>query len=222
MVEVLVKYFGKNLDVNTVSGVEIQGGRRVIYKIKGDNILKGTSGEAERWLCISDSKDGSGALSYGVYTKVLVCSNGMVRWSKAHGIKIMHSQKMEEKLKNFDKLYASSLGFNEKLSRKYELMMERRLTRKRMEELLFNIEGAKRMNQEDFVKEYSTRKWNKVQSLIECLDIEEKLQGRNVWGVLNAVTRYTNHVWKTDSNIFDSGKEWMVERTMRVLDKEMA
>jgi hypothetical protein len=53
---------------------------------------------------------------------------------------------------------------------------------------VFNVSGEQKQD------EISTRKKNMVQSFADALDTEIQLEGSTVWGLFNAVTRYTNHI----------------------------
>jgi hypothetical protein len=53
---------------------------------------------------------------------------------------------------------------------------------------IFNVNGNTKQDQ------ISTRKTNIISSFADALDTEIKLEGKTVWGLFNAVTRYTNHI----------------------------
>ena len=54
---------------------------------------------------------------------------------------------------------------------------------------MFNVD-VKNMSRDDV----STRKVNQMQDFARAYDIERQLEGDTLWGLFNAVTRYTNHM----------------------------
>ena len=57
---------------------------------------------------------------------------------------------------------------------------------------------ADKINEDLTSDDYSTRKVNIVDSMLQSMEEEMSYKGVNVWGMLNGVTHYTTHKGGTD------------------------
>lgn len=201
VLEILYKYFGDTLDLSKIEGGELKGGRRIYYTIKQDDLFTGTSAHLEQRFIIKDSHDGSSPIVLGFQDKVLLCENGLTRWlDRKDGkiVRIMHTASMSTKLKQFEELYSRYLTFNEDKKIKYENWMNSKITMDLAKTLLERLNNCDlSLSKNDFIKDFSTRKFNIIQSQLECIELEVNRQGMNKFGLINGITNYTTHVLGT-------------------------
>jgi hypothetical protein len=95
---------------------------------------------------------------------------------------------------------------------------------------MFSIDPSKQQT------EVSSRKFNQVNEFAGALKTEIELEGKTIWGLFNAVTRYTNHIAapseaekkmdylmngagaKTSNTIFDDLVKYVDEHTQRYVN----
>lgn len=201
LADVMVNYFGSELNIDNISGGCLQGGRRIYFTLKGDNLFKGTTAELEQRLIIRNSHDGSIKLTFGFQDLVLVCTNGMTQWlerSKGERVAIMHTSSMKQKLNQFDQLYANYLNFSEKKHDMYKQWMSTPISKDLAYKGIATLNGVKEehasiVDVDEFKEHYSTRKFNIIEAQRESMDIELARQGYNKWGMFNGFTNFTTH-----------------------------
>lgn len=216
IIQLLENYFGSNLIADNVSGFPLKGGKRVHLKIKDRNLFEGTDAALSRHLLIKDSHDGSCPIILGTYDEVLVCSNGLTTMHKVNELRITHTKSMAAKLKSFDTAYSKLLGLNEKLKQQYETFMSTKVSMDlaiTMLEQLNNCDLS--MSEDEFKSMFSTRKWNIVQTQLECIELEFNRQGKTKWGLLNGITQYTTHRFGDKST--EELKESVIDGTAKII-----
>lgn len=140
------------------------------------------------WLFIKTGFGGVSCSEVGIYTKRLVCTNGM---EIRHGLsyfKCKHTERMNEKIKTFlgkvlPKFTTAVYDFTQ---------MAKKLDSKDITK--DDIEAFKR----DFFsikkgEEISTKKANMMKAFNEGMEIEMGRVGQTAWGLLQSATHYTNH-----------------------------
>lgn len=193
IVDLLVNYFGSNLKIENVEGNSIQSGRKIYVTLKQDNLFSRTTAELEQKLIIKNSHDGSSPLTFGFMDKVLICSNGMVRWVESkQKVRISHTSSLRTKLDNFEVLYSEFLQFNELKKNQYEQFMSTPVTMSLAMDMLDYINKCD-TSVDNFQEVYSARKLNILEKQLESIELEISRQGLNKFGLLQGITNFTTH-----------------------------
>ena len=198
LAELIVKFFGSKLKISKVDGGELQGGKRVYLTVEGDDLFKGTSAHMKQRMIISDSHDGKASLKIGFQDLVLVCTNGMTRWMARKDIKskasIRHTASIDHKLSNFEEIYADFMDWNIKKKDMFEAWMSTKVSMDLAKKFIGQLNNVDmKLSQEDFIEQYSPRKWRAVEAQMQAMEVEFARQGASKWGLLNGITNYTTH-----------------------------
>lgn len=175
-----------NLDVT--NGGTLKNGARVFYQIALPELYIGKS-SIKRNISAINSHDGSTAISFGSTNVVVVCQN---TFFKAHREmeKVKHTEsahgRVEAMAKNLSETIKSDLLLMENFSRMADIELKDEMV-ERLVSKLFKVDMSKAE------KDASTRTKNNILTFADNLNTEIKLEGKTLWGLFNAVTRYTNH-----------------------------
>lgn len=178
-----------SINVDYTDGGEMKGGRRVFLQASLPDEFIGKS-NVKRNLTALNSHDGSTSIAFGSSNTVVVCENTFFR-AYRDLTKFRHSISAPEKVKSLAMDMNAAILADEQLMNNFKRMAEVPLRDEMIEKVIrriFNVSGTTK--QEDI----STRKTNIIQSFADALDTEIKLEGATIWGLFNAVTRYTNHI----------------------------
>jgi len=79
-----------------------------------------------------------------------------------------------------------------------------------LKKMIFSIDTS------DEELDLSTRKSNMLAKFDKCISIEYSEQGDNLWGLFNAVTRYTNHEMKANHRNNDKLENVMIGQGAKI------
>jgi hypothetical protein len=214
-----------SLNIDTNRGGELQGGRKVFLQAQLPDEYVGKSG-VKRWVTVLNSHDGSSSISFGSTNTVVVCEN---TFHAAHkeGSKFRHTASSKERIDQAILDFRQTIQADEKLFKTFHIMAEKKPNEhvvKMVIDAMFGKDITKSTAQE-----ISTRRKNQIKQFADAYDIERQLEGDTVWGLFNAVTRYTNHMASTtdrdqflmtgtgaqiNNNSYSAIMAWLEENTM--------
>jgi phage/plasmid-like protein (TIGR03299 family) len=192
MVEMLVDATDQ-LGLNIVNGGDLRGGKNVFYQIELESRFIGQS-DVKRYITSLNSHDGSCSIGLGSSNMVVACSNTFTRTMRDLE-RVRHTssakERIEELVKSLRKAIIGDEIMMEGMSKMADILLKDEIV-ERLVKKMFSISMDTSLSTlKDLEKE-------KIVSFSECLDKEIKLEGATVWGLFNAVTRYTNHVLAPD------------------------
>lgn len=177
------------LNLEIKKGGILGNGSKVFYQMELPDEYIGNSG-VKRYITANNSHDGTHSIGFGTTNTVIVCSNTFHRSYKDLA-RVKHTTNSLMKVKELADNLRLTLSFEQKTMEDF----------KRMSDLSINDELVERVikklfpptNETEKLDDLSTKTKNKLVLFADNLKTEMNLQGGTVWGLFNAVTRYTNH-----------------------------
>lgn len=144
----------------------------------------------KRWITATNSHDGSSSIGFGSSNTVVVCQN---TFHKAHKElnKFRHTINASERIKLAITELKNSILLDERLMLNFKRMADLPMQDEivaRVLKTMFKVDAV------DKLEDVSSRKINQMQEFNKSLNTSITEQGKTVWALFNAVTRYTNHV----------------------------
>lgn len=137
---------------------------------------------------VSTSYDGSRPLTIGLFTHRLVCENGMIAKGTEKKVSYKNTKNNVGKFimlaKDLEKTAANIEGMSQ-LFEAYDKKAIKAADVKKFLNKLYSIKAG---------EEPSTRLSNVLDRINESIAIETQRSGGTLWGLLNGVTHYTNHI----------------------------
>jgi phage/plasmid-like protein (TIGR03299 family) len=175
--------------VNFDRGGQLKNGRRVFLQAQLPNQYIGRS-DVRRYITALNSHDGSSSIAFGSTNVVVVCENTFHKAYRELN-KFRHTSSAPERISKMAQDLNSVILQDEIMMNNFKAMAETNLREELIEKVIkkiFTVEAN------TLQKEISANKKNKIESFADALNTEIGLEGPNVWGLFNAVTRYTNHI----------------------------
>jgi phage/plasmid-like protein (TIGR03299 family) len=178
----------ESLNLDVTNGGSFKNGARVYYQIQLPDEYIGKS-SVKRSITAINSHDGSTAIALGSTNVVVVCNN---TFFKAHKEleKVKHTNSAKDRVNvmamNLKQTIEKDILMMDNFKRMADIEMKDEMV-ERLIKKLFKADLNK--NQEDV----STRTKNNIATFADNLNTEIQLEGKTLWGLFNAVTRYTNH-----------------------------
>lgn len=174
------------IGLNVSNGGELRGGKHVFIQLELPEEYIGKS-NVKRYVTALNSHNGLGSVAFGSTNTVVVCQNSFYKAYK-------EIQKFRHHSSAYDKIKLAILELKNTVKEDLRLME----TFKCMASLNVKDELIHKVVSECFAIDLDStldkgRSVKKKDSIIEALDIEQKLEGNTMWGLFNGVTRYTNH-----------------------------
>lgn len=176
-----------NLDVT--NGGVLNAGKKIYYQIELPEEYIGKS-NVRRQITGLNSHDGTRSIAFGSSNTVVVCQNTFHR-----------AYRELNKVRHFINAYSTvkelALNLRERIDADNQLMT----TFKRMADIPMRDEMVERIITKLFknvdadsnVDKLHSKVKNNIMTFADNLNTEIVLEGKTVWGLFNAVTRYTNH-----------------------------
>ena len=186
-------------------------GERVWILVKFNGQEEISAGDAiDSYLLLSNSHDGGSFLDIRLTTVRVVCANtlGMALSNKEKGLfyKFKHTTNIKNKAIDAQ---AGLTAVSEKFKKFVEagrLLRAEEITRKELDDFLISLEIARANDREavPVVKQQEFKRTEKYRQLVRAFETSpgSKMAGHSLWGAVNAVTYYYDHV----SNPRDTGK----------------
>lgn len=191
------------LDLATLQYQELKGGRKVRFSIdlaetKFKNSAKVGDVLAKK-LVLQTGFDGFTATSFMIETEVLKCTNGMTGLGTEASVKFKNTKHNVGKIAiacdDIAQMIQKAEDFGE-LMKQYD---KTAITSKDVDEFLKATIGYSRKERDELGK-VKTERLDQIQ---EALEIELGRNGKTAWGLLNAMTYATNHIWTTEEAQLD-------------------
>jgi phage/plasmid-like protein (TIGR03299 family) len=188
MAEALV-LASEEVGVTFDGGGMLNGGKKVFLQASLPEAYVGRSG-VKRNITALNSHDGSSSIGFGSTNTVIVCQNSFYR---AYGelTKFRHTSSSAERVKLLAKDLNLVIKEDEKMILNFEKMAAMPLQDSMVEGVIRKIFAVEPTM---LSKDIATSKRKRIELFANSLETEVKLEGGTVWGLFNAVTRYTNHV----------------------------
>jgi phage/plasmid-like protein (TIGR03299 family) len=177
------------LDLSVTNGGMLKGGRKVYYQIELPEQYIGKS-NVKRQITALNSHDGSTCIGFGSSSTVVVCQNTFHKSMKEID-KVLHTGNSLERIKALAKRLKEAIIGDNKLM---EVMQQMSSVPLRDEMIERTIRKLFLVDTSEKLEKVPTRTKNNIEAFADSLNTEIQLEGSTVWGLFNAVTRYTNHV----------------------------
>lgn len=187
LVELLVDATSE-LDLQVTNGGTMKQGARVFYQMQLPDEYVGKS-SIQRHITALNSHDGGMSIGFGSSNTVVVCQNTFYRAYKDLS-KVKHTEssdiRVQDIVADIKRTIKKDILLIEDFKRMADLEMQDEVV-ERVIRKMFGIDPSKQQS------EVSSRKFNQVQTFAGNIKTEIELEGKTVWALFNAVTRYTNH-----------------------------
>lgn len=181
--------------VEFTKGGELYGGRKVYLQAELPSEYIGRS-SVKRYITALNSHDGSCSIGFGSSNTVVVCNN---TFHKAHKDtnKFRHTSSSAERIKALASDINGIILQDVMMMNNFKQMADMPLRDEMIERVIrkmFDVEANTP------TKQISDQKKARIESFAGALETEIGLEGSNVWGLFNAVTRFTNHIAMPQKN----------------------
>lgn len=179
----------KAIGLNITNGGFLNKGSKIYYQMELPSTFIGRS-NVLRNLTALNSHDATMSIAFGSTSTVVVCQNTFHR--AYQGLeKVKHTKNAKEKLDIMVENMNAAISYDNDLMDKFKIMCEHELNDEminRISKTIFKVDLDSKL-----INSISTRKRNEMQKFANNLATEIQLEGKTLWGLFNAVTRYTNH-----------------------------
>lgn len=214
-VPMLVKDFEESTKrLSDISGYPIVGyeefneGRVILSFLKNTNKTEAVGIPIEDYIVIGSSADGTRPFFVGTSTILIRCTNA---FSKINQIdRIRHTKSAPIRMEEMYNYFEKYLEEKNTLYHTFEDMISVKVNDSERDEFAKFILSIP--NDESEIK---TRRLNRLGELIDCIRVETNDVGKNVFGLLQGVTKFTTHNMETKKDTFGSvfgKKAWYNEK----------
>lgn len=183
-----------NLDLSKLEYRELKDGKVIEFRlpcgIVGFNNAKGQADETELFLNFWTGFGGTSRTEIGLYSKRLICSNGMRIIQSETELNVKHTVNMNAKVLLYCEQLMKTIAKVQETSKIWQQMDSQQVDSETVKKFAEKIAGVKKDEQID---KLSTRKANILNQVNEAIAQEFTRTGATVWGLLNGATNYTNH-----------------------------
>jgi phage/plasmid-like protein (TIGR03299 family) len=192
----------------------IDNGRRIFLLAKLPTYIKVTRDDVvEKYLLLSNTHDGSGAIRM-FYTPIrVVCMNtlnvALRGFSAKDGVSIRHTKNVQTKIEEAKQVLGLANKYYEKLGEAFQALVKVKYTVKQMKDLVLHLLPA------DAEGDVSTRTKNMRESIANLFDhgkgqTNSAVRG-TAWAAYNAVTEFADHYRATRVSEGGNEKEQRLE-----------
>jgi len=181
-----------------VKYMELKGGKKIVFeapiKTIGFKNLKGEQDEMIVKLNLSTGFDGLTKTSLFISCYRMVCANGMKAWRTEFAVSFKNTKGNVGKASSlcYDVAKATDqINDFEAYLRKLDKVQ---VNQSKVDEFLMKTIGYN----EAIRSELGTAKQNILNNVQESIALEFSRTGSTLWGLVNGITHYTNHVARTD------------------------
>lgn len=188
LVELLVQAT-ELLGLEVTNGGTLRSGARVFYQMELPQMYIGKS-NVKRNITALNSHDGSSCIGFGSTNTVVICNN---TFNRAHREmeKVKHTLNSYDRVREIAEQLRNSLTADQLMFDNFKRMADVEMKDEMVERVIRKLFNADAKGKVDDI---STRKQNQIVAFADSLNKEIQLEGKTIWGLFNAVTRYTNHV----------------------------
>lgn len=182
------------------SGKEFKGGRKVLLQIELEDTKVGDDTISRKATAIN-SHDGSTSLRWGTTGITLSCANQFSAISKELQNSVRHTRNMRDAISRSLAILENMEKADKTLFEVFARMTDFKVTQKQVNETINFVTGVDvNMGETRAREQYSTRKLNQTQDLVQSVVKEMSYKGQTLWGLFSGVTHYTTHKGGTERN----------------------
>lgn len=184
------------------------GGRKIFITARIPGLIQVGTGDdvTEKYILLTNSHDGSGAVTAKLVMTRVVCNNTLTAAMREKGrsISIRHSAQMHDRLAVASELMGIANKRFLEMEQSFNQMAKVQMTEKDVRDFLMSVFDAtpvvasdkQHIDQEDDVKDEG--KGKNARAILQCLELHESGRGSEMtrgtlWGAVNAVTEWTSH-----------------------------
>ncbi len=218
------------IGIVTNKGGQLNGGSKVFLQAELPDEYVGKS-DVKRWVTVLNSHDGSSSIGFGSSNTVVVCQNSFHRAFKDTQ-KFRHTESAKERIETAIRQFQDTIAEDKRMFDTFKRMSELRPDESIVQAVINKMFAVDVVNTKR--DDISTRKANQLQQFAQAYNIERDLEGDTVWGLFNAVTRYTNHMaapsaqkkdeylmtgsgFDINNTAYDTIVKWLDERTAKTV-----
>jgi phage/plasmid-like protein (TIGR03299 family) len=177
-----------SINLNLKKGGTLKNGSKVFYQIDLPMEYVGKS-NVKRYITALNSHDGSTSIAFGSTNTVIVCQNTFFRAYREME-KVKHTINSHSRIEEMANNLKMTLSYDEKLFEQFKRMADIEMNDSIVQTL---VNKLWKVDIQKNIDSLSTRSKNQIQTFANNLQTEIQLEGKTIWGLFNAVTRYTNH-----------------------------
>jgi phage/plasmid-like protein (TIGR03299 family) len=200
----------REFDLNAVHAGQLSQGRKIYVQLPMEDEVIGNS-KVNRWITALNSHDGSSCVAFGSQQTVVICQNTfyMAYKNLTH---VRHNMNAKDKLMAMATDLNNSLMEDQLLTEEFKRWVDMPVTSRQIEMVKNGIVALN----EDKEEKLSMRKQNQLIKIDRAIQQEFSLEGENLWGLFNGVTRYTNHTMSPNKTQVDIKESLMVGQGARI------
>ena len=181
-----------------VKYLELKGGKKIVFeapiKTIGFKNLKGEQDEMIVKINLATGFDGLTKTSLFISCYRMVCANGMKAWRTEFAVSFKNTKGNVGKASSLCYDIAKATDQINDFEAYIQQLNRTSVDKARVEEFLFKTIGYN----EAIRSELGTAKQNILNAVQESIELEFSRTGSTLWGLVNGITHYTNHVARTD------------------------
>jgi hypothetical protein len=185
-------------DFNDVKYLELKGGRKIVFeapiKTIGFTNLRGQEDEMIVKINLSTGFDGLTKTSLFISCYRMVCANGMKAWRTEFAVSFKNTKGNVGKASSLCYDIAKATDSINDFEAYIKQLNSVSVNQAKVEEFLNRTLGYS----DSLKEELGTRKQNILNLVQESIELEFSRTGSTLWGLVNGITHYTNHVAKTE------------------------
>lgn len=183
-----------NLDLSKLEYRELKDGKVIEFRLPTVLVAfknsRGKQDETELFLNFYTGFGGVSRSEIGLYSKRLICTNGMRIIQSETELNVKHTTKMNAKVLLYCEELSKVIAKVQDTSRVWQAMDSKQVNEATTERFARMIAGLK---PEETKENISTKKRNIFDKVNEAIAQEFQRTGTTVWGLLQGATNYTNH-----------------------------
>lgn len=181
-----------------VKYLELKGGKKIVFeapiKTIGFKNLKGEEDEMIVKINLATGFDGLTKTSLFISAYRMVCANGMKAWRTEFAVSFKNTKGNVGKASSLCYDIAKATDQINDFEEYIKKLDRTSVDQARVEEFLLKTIGYN----EAIRTELGTAKKNTLDAVQESIALEFSRTGSTLWGLVNGITHYTNHVARTD------------------------
>ena len=190
--------YDTDCDLKDVKYLELKGGRKVVFeapiKTMGFTNLRGQEDEMIVKINLSTGFDGLTKTSLFISCYRMVCANGMKAWKTEFAVAFKNTQGNVGKASSLCQDIAKATDQINDFEAYIKKLNSAEVDQAKVDDFLFRTMGFN----EKMYSELGTRKQNILSAVQESIALEFGRTGSTLWGLVNGITHYTNHVASTN------------------------
>jgi Domain of unknown function (DUF932) len=174
-----------------IEALAVGNGKKVIIKAYIGDVIVGKD-TIHRYITVSNTHDGSAPVRLGIFNKVLVCQNGLMREINSSELaRVKHTTNAAEKMNWYIRNIPKVLAAEEEMIKTYQSLAEVKINSAHIEQLIKSVYKVDASLPEDQI---ATKTANRIKEFDAALTNNGlNVHGNTLWGALQAMTYLTSH-----------------------------